>query len=203
MRVWYRRGTNATTEVTALRAGARGGPCRSRSWAARPRSPRGAGTCRGRSALTWSCSSRARSSDGGEAVAQHDDRADDRAALVVGRGHDRGLGDGRVRDERRLDLERADPVARGDDHVVGAALEVEAAVLVACDAVAGVPRASRATRLARRGSRRKNVGSVARVEDELAVVDRQAIPGSGGPSSPAATGSPGGMPVSWPVSVWP
>ena len=49
---------------------------------------------------------------GREAVAQHDDRAHDRAALVVGRGDDRGLGHGRVGDERRLDLERADPVAR-------------------------------------------------------------------------------------------
>ena len=65
---------------------------------------------------------------GGEAVAQDDDRAHDRAALVVGRGDDRGLGDRLVRDERRLDLERPDPVAGGDDDVVGAALEEEVAV---------------------------------------------------------------------------
>ena len=45
------------------------------------------------------------------AVAQDDDGADDRAALVVGRGDRRGLGDGGVGDERGLDLERPDPVA--------------------------------------------------------------------------------------------
>ena len=64
------------------------------------------------------------------AVAQDDDGAHDRAALVVGRGDDRGLGHGGVLDERRLDLERADPVAGGDDHVVGAALEEQEAVVV-------------------------------------------------------------------------
>ena len=65
---------------------------------------------------------------GRESVPEHDHRADDRAALVVGRGDDRRLGDRLVRDERRLDLERADPVAGRDDQVVGAALEVQVAV---------------------------------------------------------------------------
>jgi hypothetical protein len=46
-----------------------------------------------------------------EAVAQHDDGAHDRAALVVGRRDDRRLGDRLVCDERRLDLEGADAVA--------------------------------------------------------------------------------------------
>src|SRR5204863_5336616 len=41
---------------------------------------------------------------------EDDDCTDDRAALLVGR-RDRGrLDDGRVGDERRLDLERTDPV---------------------------------------------------------------------------------------------
>ena len=125
-------------------AAPRAGSCRSASSAA----PAAKSTIRGYlygavCALTWSCSSRARPSDGGEAVAQHDDRAHDRAALVVGRGDDRRLGHRRVLDERRLDLERADPVAGGDDHVVGAALEVQEAVLVLGDAVAGAPRRPR------------------------------------------------------------
>ena len=55
---------------------------------------------------------------GSEPLAQHDHRADDGTAFLVGRGDGRGLGDRGVRDERRLDLEWADPVARGDDHVV-------------------------------------------------------------------------------------
>ena len=124
-----------TTDVRRFTrpAARRAGPCRSPSSAARRRSRRCAGTCTARSArLTWSCSSRASASRGRVAVAQHDDRAHDRAALLVGRGDHRGLGHGRVGDERGLDLERADPVAGGDDHVVGAALEVQVAVLVAC-----------------------------------------------------------------------
>ena len=76
------------------------------------------------------------------AVAQHDDRADDRAALGVRRGDRGGLGDRGVRHERRLDLERPDPVPGADDHVVGAALEVQVPVLVLADAVAGAPGAA-------------------------------------------------------------
>jgi hypothetical protein len=40
--------------------------------------------------------------------------------------------------QRRLHLERPDPVGRRDDHVVGAAHEPEVAVLVHLGAVAGV-----------------------------------------------------------------
>src|SRR5215207_10478211 len=69
-------------------------------------------------------------------VAEHDDGADDAAALVVGGGDDRRLDDGGVSGEDRLDLERPDPVAGRDDHVVGAALEVQEAVGVGVDAVA-------------------------------------------------------------------
>ena len=43
-------------------------------------------------------------------------------------------------DERRLHLERPDPVSGGDDHVVGAALEVQVALLVGAHPVAGLPR---------------------------------------------------------------
>src|SRR4051794_2876618 len=80
---------------------------------------------------------------GRDAVAQHDDRAHDAAALLVGRGDDRRLRHRGVGNQRGLDLERADAVAGGDDHVVEAALEVEVAVVVTADAVAGVPTAVR------------------------------------------------------------
>jgi hypothetical protein len=42
-------------------------------------------------------------------------------------------------DQRRLDLERTDPVARGDDQVVGAADEAEVPVCVLDDLVARAP----------------------------------------------------------------
>jgi hypothetical protein len=44
-----------------------------------------------------------------------------------------------VRDQRRLHLEGADPVAGGDDDVVLAPLEPEVAVLIRADVVAGLP----------------------------------------------------------------
>jgi len=47
-----------------------------------------------------------------------------------GLGHDGGLGDALVFAERTLDLERADPVARGEDNVVSTPLEPEVAVFV-------------------------------------------------------------------------
>ena len=105
-------------------------------------------------------------------VAQHDDGADDAAALVVRGGHDRGLGNGGMGRERGLHLERADPVAGGDDHVVRAALEVEEPVRVGVDAVAGVPRpAGRLGRLGGAGAEiAQEEGRVGgRVEHELAV----------------------------------
>ena len=79
---------------------------------------------------------------GHEPVAEDDDRPDHRAALVVGRGDDRRLGHGGVRDQRRLDFERSDPVPGGDDHVVGPPLEVQVAVVVLPDPVAGAPGAA-------------------------------------------------------------
>jgi hypothetical protein len=65
-------------------------------------------------------------------------RADDLGALRVGLADDAGLDDGRVLQQRRLHLERADPVRRGGDHVVLAALEPDVAVGVAARTVAGV-----------------------------------------------------------------
>ena len=52
------------------------------------------------------------------AGAQHDERLDRLAPLLVGHADDRGLGDGRVLEEAVLDLDRADVLAAGDDHVL-------------------------------------------------------------------------------------
>ena len=124
---------------------------------------------------------------GVEPVAQHDDRADDRAALVVGRRDDGRLGDRRVRDERRLDLERPDPVPRGDDHVVGAPLEVQVAVLVLADAVAGVPGPIVGRGLALEVADEEG-GIGLRVGEHQLAVDHLELDAraAGGPSSPAA-----------------
>ena len=54
-----------------------------------------------------------------------------------GDGHDRRVGDRRMLDEAVLDLGRADAVAGGLEHVVGAALVPEVAVVVARGDVAG------------------------------------------------------------------
>ena len=67
---------------------------------------------------------------GRSTIPQDDDRADHGPALGVGGGDRRGLCDGRMGDERRLDLEGADPVAGGEDQVVAPPLEPEVAVLV-------------------------------------------------------------------------
>ena len=69
---------------------------------------------------------------------EHDERLHDVAAPLVGRRHRRGLGDRRVLEARGLDLERPDPVPGGDDHVVGAALVPDVAVLVEARRVLGV-----------------------------------------------------------------
>src|SRR4051794_32426109 len=76
---------------------------------------------------------------GGLAVAEDDDRPDDGAALGVRRRHRRRLGDAGVGDERRLDLEWADPVAGGQDQVVAAPLVEEVAVVVGANGVARRP----------------------------------------------------------------
>ena len=61
------------------------------------------------------------------------------ACPVVGvvRPDDRGLGHGRVRHERRLDLGRRDPVAADVHHVVDPAEQPQVAVVVELGAVAG------------------------------------------------------------------
>src|SRR5262249_26173917 len=55
------------------------------------------------------------------AVGEHDERLDDGAAQLVRRGDDGSLLDGGMLEADGLDLERADPVAGRDDHVVGTA----------------------------------------------------------------------------------
>ncbi len=56
----------------------------------------------------------------------------------VGRGHGGGLDHAGMRDDRGLDLERADAVAGRDDHVVVASLVPDVAVLVLAGDVLGV-----------------------------------------------------------------
>jgi hypothetical protein len=51
----------------------------------------------------------------GVALAERDERVEDLAAQLVGRVGHRRLRDGRVRDERALDLERPDAVAGHED----------------------------------------------------------------------------------------
>ena len=67
---------------------------------------------------------------------QNDDCPDHRSSLGI-RGRDRGrLGHGGVGEQRRLDLERADPIAGGEDQVVTASLVDEVALLILGDQVA-------------------------------------------------------------------
>src|SRR5438093_492010 len=74
----------------------------------------------------------------GRAARARGDEADERAApQLVRTAHDRGLRDLRVRDERALDLHRAEAVAGDVDDVVHAAHDPAVAVLVAPRAVAG------------------------------------------------------------------
>src|SRR5262245_48214965 len=61
---------------------------------------------------------------------QYDERLDDLPAERVRLADDGRLGHRGVLDQRRLDLERPDPVRRAVDHVVGAAHEPEIAVVV-------------------------------------------------------------------------
>ena len=134
------------------RAARRGGPCRWRLRQLLGEVDDRAGTCRARSsALTWSCSS-ARERVGGARTrrAARPPRGPPSRARRRARRR-RRLGHRRVGDQRRLDLEGPDPVAGGDDHVVGAALEVEVAVVVG---VRPGRRCARAGRGRRRGSPR-------------------------------------------------
>ena len=98
-----------------------------------------------------------------DAVARdHEDR-DLLAAHRVGRADGRGLGDGGVRHERRLDLGRGDAVAGDVDDVVDAAHQPEVAVLVGLRAVAReVRRSARSARsTCRRSARRRPRGCAA------------------------------------------
>ena len=74
-----------------------------------------------------------------------------------------------MRDERGLDLERPDPVAGRDDQVIGAALEVQVAVLVLVYPVAGTPRPSRRRGAAEVSDEERRVGARI-VEHELPVL---------------------------------
>src|SRR5581483_9391700 len=67
----------------------------------------------------------------------HDERLDDGAALVVRPADHAAFGDRRMREQRRLDFRPGDVVARRDDHVVGARLVEEVAVLVHQIRIAG------------------------------------------------------------------
>ena len=104
---------------------------------------------------------------------EHDERLDDVAAHFVRRRHDRRIGDRGMPDEAVLDLRRSDPVARGLEHVVGAALVPEVAVGVALREVAGA--APVAAEL-RRGALR--IAEIVEEEDRIArAVRREAIHG--------------------------
>src|SRR5581483_2037794 len=61
---------------------------------------------------------------------QRDERLDDLSAKRVGLADDGGLRDRAVLDDRRLDLERADPVRARGDHVVRPSDEPQVPVLV-------------------------------------------------------------------------
>ena len=81
---------------------------------------------------------RAVSSVGLVAGGEHHVRLRDGEAHRVRRRHDGGLGHGRVLDQDALQLERADPVVRGLEHVVGAPDVGDVAVRVAGADVTGV-----------------------------------------------------------------
>ena len=70
------------------------------------------------------------------ALAEHDERLHDLAAIDVGLPDDGALGDRGVLEQRALDLERADAVYGAEDHVVGAPDEPEVPVLVARRSIA-------------------------------------------------------------------
>src|SRR5579863_8688119 len=69
-------------------------------------------------------------------LASHE-RLDDRSAVGIGTGHDGRFHHGWMFEEGALDLERADTVAGGSNHVVGAPDKPEIAVSVAIRLIAG------------------------------------------------------------------
>ena len=103
---------------------------------------------------TWSRIS-SRSSSVASLPAAQDDVADDRlTGRVVGRPDDRGLGHGRVVDQRRFDLGGGDAVARHVHHVVDPAEQPDVAVVVDLGAVAGEVPARRTATSRCRGTAR-------------------------------------------------
>ena len=80
---------------------------------------------------------RRRSSPVAASLAQDHERADRLAGRLVGRADHRGLGDLRVRHQRRLDLGGRQPVARDVHDVVDPAEQPDVAVVVLLRAVAG------------------------------------------------------------------
>ena len=72
------------------------------------------------------------------ADAQRDERLDDLAAQLVRDAGDARLGDRRMPQERRLDLDRPDPVVGDLDDLVGPAGEPDVAVLVLVRGIADV-----------------------------------------------------------------
>ena len=100
-------------------------------------------------------------------------------------------------EQRRLDLDRPDPVAGADDHVVGARLEEQPAVLVrrAPDRRCATARPAAGVAVVAEEERRDG----RRVDAQLAVDDlERRTPGSGRPIDPGGAVSPGGTPVRWP-----
>ena len=87
--------------------------------------------------MTWSCRALAVSGPGRSPGLQDHEGLDDHAALVVRRADDAAFGDRRMGEQRRLDLRAGDVVAGRDDHVVGARLVPEIAVLIHEVGVAG------------------------------------------------------------------
>jgi hypothetical protein len=69
---------------------------------------------------------------------EHAESLDDHPALLVGLADHAAFGHGRMLQQRVLDLGPADVVAGGDDHVVGARLVDEVAVLVLQEGVARI-----------------------------------------------------------------
>src|SRR5438309_12049260 len=68
---------------------------------------------------------------------EHDECLHDMGALGIGAAYDRGVRDRRMLHQAVLDLRRTDAVARALEHVVGAPLVPEIAVLVALREIPG------------------------------------------------------------------
>ena len=141
-------------------------------------------------ALTWSWKLAHERVAAGMSGAQHDERLHDLPAVRVGLPDDRALRHRRVLEQGALDLERPDPVAGGDDHVVGAAGEPEVAVLVA-------QRPGRPSRTSRRGSTALSARALSSSRRTASAGGRRSAMS---PSSPAGSSSPS-SPMT--ASSWP